>query len=503
MAANLLVDRNKFQLQKVIAQSTQEVTVPASLPVPDNVQYLLKPILFPVGMESVQIDNGKVRVQGQLGGLVCGINEDESVIPIGVEPVQYSASFPLPMVCETDRVMVDAVVETVEVDKDEQGRANIIAFVSVTVTVSRIEEVSLVTDVSGAKDVEKEEQTLQVIVCTAEELRELNHQVGLPVPAEQILATQVQVTNLNWQVLESQVAVEGKVSGVIYFAQQTKKQLATRMFEREFSHTLPVEGEVSEAIVTCAPQLASAILNSNNSGVDLTINLGLYVQGYREVRLELLSGVGGADFETISFAVTNRVGESEFRMNLDGHFQISEESATVLSAIPEVRVLETTALDEKIMVRGVLSLLIFYAVDDETTRAIVREDEFNQFFALSGSVTGMTAQAQAWCEESSFVLENGEVQYTVPALFRVDVKESLELNPIVDLHIVDPHAVRANASVVLYRTQTGENLFAVAKKFNVTQQMLRDCNRVPEGEQLPAGTKLTIPLYLAKYNKEV
>jgi LysM repeat protein len=493
------VSRRRFNLETVVFSAEQEVTVPAGIKIPADTQYLLHPVLIiPKDKNDIYQGLGKIRFQGQLEGFLSCVDSEEAVHTLAVPPIEFMTAFATPLLADA-RFEADAVIEGVELDRGGDDVANLTVFVIVTVRALRNEETELITAVSkdflGAEvrngkfqNIAGVEETEQVITI------DLPATVG-----RDPIGKDLGIGNLNWQVIEGRLSAEGVVMAKVY-SLSVKGELeafeANKEFELELDFDAP---EVTDSKLLCAPIKSRFYPGTEEEGPALELVLRFTAIGYFEQTTEYIASLSGADSIEKMLYLRNRIGESEFKFNLGGVCQFPKEPAKVDLVLAKTRITEAKALDEQVLVRGLLSLSIFYTDESDLPRVLVQEEEFNQFFALKGCASGYSVKAWAWPEKGSC----SDERYSVPILLRVEVVEEVEFRAVADVHVVDTQLAPAAASVVLYVAKEGDSLFAVARKFNITMEKLREYNGLPADAVIYRNQKLLIPTYQAKYYPRV
>ncbi|MGI6365776.1 MAG: LysM peptidoglycan-binding domain-containing protein [Bacillota bacterium] len=486
------VSRRRYNLETVVFSAQQEVTVPAGLKIPVSTQYVLQPFLV-VPREKVIIlpGPGKIRVQGQTEGFLSYVDRDESVSTLPVPPTEFIASFAVPSAVQGARIEADIRLEGVEVDRGD-GEANITAYIRVAIIALRQEETELVTAVAGnALSAESRGIKLQHIVKEAEAEKSIS--IPLSQAAGKPVATDFCIGNLGWQVIEGRLSAQGvALVKAYYISEAGGLDIAegSADFELEIDFASP---EISDCALQCLP--VKTAMAPAAEGQEFQLLLKARAQGYREQTGEYITEIIGADSLKKTIQVRNRVGESEFKLNLEGQYQFPIEPQSIDLVLPKVRLIETEAMDEKVLVRGLLSLNIYYTAEDGQRRVLVQEEEFIHYLEATGCALGYSVKAWAWPEQGVYTQEN----YSVPVLLRVEVVEDAAHDVVIDVHVVDPNFIPVNASVILYVTGKDDTLFSVARKFNISQERLLEYNGLAGETELHAGQKLLIPIYELKY----
>lgn len=487
-----------LRLDMVRARSEQEVTVPIEVQLPANVQYLLQPVLLlPPDKQSVEISQGKVRFQAQLQGFVCGVDDDERVVLVPLPVQNVMTSFAVPKLKPTARVKVSPVVQATEVDRDESNKADILAYVKVTLQATEEQEIKVFceSDQFGVA-ARTETYRLQLANGLAEATKTVKEQIDLNAGVETILGTEAWVANLSWEVEDGMAEVNGQAWLRVYYVPEGEKTLNVAETQRDFAVSLDFgQADPLEAKLDCAVKSVNAVATEEGKQIDLTAVIAVNARGYTEESLAVVTGLDGADYLAGSYNVANRVGESEFRLNLEGQLQLPESADEIVAIYGRTRLLEATALEDKVLARGMLTLQIWYSCQGQK-RVMVQEEEYSHFFALEGCRPQYQIEAWVW----PGTVQVQEDSYSATVTLRVEVAEQAAISPVVDVHIVD-ETTPMSASYIVYRVARGDTLFGVAKKFNVTQQLLRQANEMAEAEQPAPGTKLIIPVYQTRYAK--
>lgn len=485
-----------LRLDIVKARSEQEVTVPIEVQLPADVQYLLQPVLeMPPEKQVVEASQGKVRFQAQLQGFIAGVNDDETVVTTVLPSKTVMTSFVLPELSAKTKIKVKPVITATEVDRGENNRADILAYVKVNLQALEEEEVNLLTDAEdiGVKFHTKMLHLQRPAGLAAEELKTVKESVELPQPAEIIMTKEAWITNLGWDVEDGVIQVNGQVWFRVYYEPVGDKALKFAVMQRDFLLSMDLgSAEPTAANVDCALKNLAASIGEDGMTIELTAVLSLEARGYCEESLAIVTGLDGADCLTRHLVVANRIGESEFNLALEGPLQLPQAEGEIEQILGRARLLEATPLEDKVMVRGMLTLQVWYNLQGQQ-RIMVQEEEFSHVFALEGCTAAY--DIQAWVCPA--IVQHDAKKYTAPIILRIAVTEQVDFSPVVDVHIVDADAP-IQASYIVYRVKKEDTLFGVAKKFNIPRELLLKANDLTSAEPAP-GAKLIIPAYRSRY----
>lgn len=489
------VSRREYYLETVVYSAEQEVTVPASITIPEGTQFLLQPVLIlPKDRITIVQGPGKIRVQGEMEGIVSCVGSGEEVSTLPVPALEFMAAFSAPVLDPKVRLEADMHFDGVEVDLSEGNVANITAYIVISLRALQTQGVEIVNAVKGG-DLLAETNSVRVQSIMEEIASQQNISMQFALPPETApAATELCIGNLSWQVEEGSLTAEGIVLAKVYcLSGEGKLALLTgnREFRLEMDFAAP---EVRDSSLDCIFDRVS--LKTIDEGAALELNLVLQARGkgYSQQVAEYVSSVDRADSQQKRILLRNRIGESEFKLILEGNCPLVSTPPDAELVLPRVRITETQALEGKILLRGLIALNIFYTDENNTPRVLVQEEEFTQFFDLPGSLRGYGVKCWVWPEGASC----SQGRYSVPVLVRVEVFEDVEFTAVTDVHVVDPSHIPAAASVILYTVQKGDNLFALARRFNTTQELLRGYNNLEGDEGLVPGDKLIIPVYQIK-----
>lgn len=489
------VSRREYTLETVVFSAQQEVTVPASIKIPEGTQYMLQPLLM-LPKDRLTIIQGprKIRVQGELEGILSCVGSAEEVSTLAVPALEFMAAFTAPALGAEVRLEADLKFDGVEVDQGEGSVANITAYIIISLRAVQTQGMEIVTAVNGGDlQVETNSVRVQNILEEIPTQQAISMQLSLP-PETAPAATELSIGNLSWQVDEGRLTAEGIILAKVYcLTGEGKIDLLTGRQDISFEMDFAAP-EVRESSLDCSFEGVSLTTVDQGAAIELSFGLKATAKGYSQQIAEYVSSIAGADSQQKKVQLRNRIGESEFKMNLEGNCPFASTPQDIELVLPRVRIIEAQPLEGKILVRGLLTLNIFYTDDNQMRRVMVQEEEFSQFFDLAGSLRGYAVRPWVWPEGA----DCSQGRYTVPVLIRVEVFEEVEFMPITDVHVVDPSQVPAHASVILYTVKSGDSLFSIARRFNTTQELLWGYNKISEAEGLVPGDKLIIPVYQIK-----
>ena len=491
------ISRRQVNLNTVVFSAEQEVTVPASIKISQDTQYLLQPVLLLAKDKlTVTYGAGKVRVLGQLEGIFSCVDNYDEVSTLAVPPMEFVAAFTTPALGPDADFKVDVHLDGIEVDQGE-GVANITAYLIINLWATQAREVELVSSASGGELVAKADSVrLQPVLKETGGQKSLI--LRLPCPPEALpVGTEVCLGSLSWQVSEGKLAVSGQVLARVYCLFGEGR---TALLEGEQALALELDFEdpgVAESALSSSVVKAGLNRVEGEEALDLELVFKVNATGYREQTMEYVSGLTGADSMLRTVRLMNRLGEGEFKIALEGNCPFATPPENVDLVLPKVRIIEAQALEGKVLVRGLLTLYVYYSVENDKRRVLVQEEEFSQLFDMEGCARGYTLKAWAWPGAASC----REGRYTVPVLIRAEVTEEVEFTAVTDIHVVDYTQGPIKASVVLYTIKKGDSIFSLARKFNTTQELLWEHNGFKEGEGLEPGQKILIPVYQSRQKK--
>lgn len=489
------ISRRQINLETVVYSAEQEVTVPVNIKIPEGTQYLLQPILMLPKDKLLALPGpGKVRVQGLLAGILSYVDSSEQVHTLAMPGQEFFASFSLNDPGLAVRYDVDVKVDGAEVDRGEGSVANITVYLVIRLQVLRTETVEFVTGVSDSSVQTKTSSIrLQEIIKTAAIRQAIVLQLPL-LPGATPAGVELCMANLNWQVEMGKLTAGGLVLAKAYCL-GADGSVDVAIGQEDFSLELDFGSpEATESSLSYSFESIKQTIEAEGAGLEISLTLLLNATGYKDQIAEYVTGLSGADSQLVTVRLHNRIGEGEFKLALEGDCPLSDMAHTLEPVLPKVRVIEAQALENKVLVRGLLTLYAYYLDETKQRRVIVQEEEFSQFFDLVGCARGNTVNAWAWAE----AVECRDGRYRVATLMRVEASEEQEVTVVSDVHVVDPNQAPVNASIILYTVKKGDSLFSVARRFNTTQELLWEWNNLSEQDGLELGQKLLIPVYQTK-----
>jgi len=99
---------------------------------------------------------------------------------------------------------------------------------------------------------------------------------------------------------------------------------------------------------------------------------------------------------------------------------------------------------------------------------------------------------------TSYVVKAGDTLYRIASRFRLSVSELQELNQLTDASMIrEGMTLKTTKSVAgnvpaTYQVNTGDTLFSIAFKFNISMETLLELNRLTPGQELTPGQTLNL-----------
>jgi len=161
----------------------------------------------------------------------------------------------------------------------------------------------------------------------------------------------------------------------------------------------------------------------------------------------------------------------------------------------EVHLDDIKVIEDKVIVEGAINTDVLYVAESDATplsghRTVV---PYRQVIEAKGAAAGMTVNVGTSIDHVAFnMLSPREAEVRFQLTFNTHVVDQVESSIISDVEVGDMDAdfLASQASITVYVVQAGDNLWKIAKRFNILLDELISVNEIENPAKIVPGQKL-------------
>lgn len=245
-------------------------------------------------------------------------------------------------------------------------------------------------------------------------------------------------------------------------------------------------------------------IKQNDLGEDRIIDLNFEVEANTKVsKLEEIEVIEDAyspernlelikersDFEIrLGEGTTEAIAKDNIKVDGDEPIQVISSTGKIIN-------LNTEIVGNNVSVTGTLRVKCLYKSANSAVGYDSLEEDlpFTASIEIPGLQPGMKASVNATLESLESVIEAGTIAVKGIVSFNAKASYKQAKEYIHSIEENDEAIGKKKASVIVYVVQSGDTLWALAKKYKTTMDAIAKANGIELNEDLPIGTKLIIP----------
>lgn len=167
----------------------------------------------------------------------------------------------------------------------------------------------------------------------------------------------------------------------------------------------------------------------------------------------------------------------------------------ILSTNGKLLVLEKKLIENKVLVEGIIKADVIYRCSDDNSSvaAVSAEIPFNAAIEVPGLKIDMMVRVKGNLESIDTDIEANTLALKAVINLSASAYYKLSKDFIVDVKCIEEEKPKKHSSITIYVVQPGDNLWAVAKKYYITQEEITRLNELEYNDEIKAGDKLLIP----------
>ena len=456
---------------------------------------------------------GRLHIRGVLLTDVLYISEDGSGI-YGME-----SELPFDEMMHLDRedcsgLTIRAELEDITATMIHSRKLNVKALINIKVLCEEIEDEVVVTEAEGkglfarAKDV-----SFTNLAAMKRDTIRLREEVVLPASRpniSEIIYKELHLAVTESRVLEDELSVKGNMNVFLVY-QGTGLKETPEFFETRlpFTGRFDISGAVPNMIEDITPTVTqeNVTIRPDEDGEErvieveavLEMDMKLYEEKELMVLEDIYSVAGNVNLQGRQELIPHLLLKNQSMGSFFGTYEMPAREVTPMQisyGSSEVH-LETVAMeDNKLHLEGMLEnkVLMVTGSDEQPYFGVKFFAPFRQDIEVKGLNAGCTYHVVPMVTDTSFQLyRSNEVEWKTEVNFQTIVfcnspeymVTGAEFVPFTEEELKNRH------SMIGYRSEEGDNLWSVGKRFHVSPEMVAEQNHLEE-EMIPAGKMLLL-----------
>lgn len=283
------------------------------------------------------------------------------------------------------------------------------------------------------------------------------------------------VTNLDTDVIDNKVIIQGTIHKQIFFV-GTDDIIHHQAEDINFSYFVDVPGAEPGMDVLVEPTIEHIVTRLIMDGTILhqKVVLQFFVKVLSIQQLIVETGVGPL------IKVERVIGENSVQTMVMNEVTLAVDAIKIVDINAEVVDLETEIIEDKVIIQGVVHKQLFYIGVDDVEHHQAEDIPFSEFVDIPGAEPGMNVQVHPNVEhiKQELSVDGTTVTQEIVLELFVKVTETVQINLVTgeDSLVMLPEVVGENTKQVL--SETTLELDQIAIKIKDIQASFEDVNAV-------------------------
>ena len=456
---------------------------------------------------------GRLHIRGVLVADVLYISEDGT----GIYGMESELPFDEMIHMEQEDcsgVTIRAELEDMTATMIHSRKLNVKALITVKAICEEIEDEIVVTEAEGkglfarAKDV-----SFTNLAAMKRDTIRLREEVTLPASRpniSDIVYKEMHLTVTESRVMEDELSVKGNINLFLVY-QGTGLKETPEFFETKlpFTGRFDLSGAAPNMIDDISPVVVqeTITIRPDEDGEErvieveavLELDMKLYVEKELMVLEDIYSVAGNVALQGQQELIPHLLLKNQSMGSFFGTYELPAQDVTPMQisyGSSEVHMEKITVQENQLSLEGMLEfkVLMVTGSDERPYLGVKFYAPFNQNIEVKGLNAGCTYHVVPMVTDSSFQLyRSNEVEWKTEVNFQTIVFcnepeymiTGAEFVPFTEEELSRQH------SMIGYRSEEGDNLWSVGKRFHVSPEMVAEQNNLEE-EMIPAGRMLLL-----------
>lgn len=470
-----------------------------------------------VKVNSKETYKDAVVLRGTVAFKILYLSDDPSRLVCSTEhSVNFDQTVDIPGIDSNMICSLDCIPEHIDCSIINGRKLNVKAVLKVDSKVVEPIEVSVVSELGGADDVQIQTQSFES--CNEAEYDNIETgvicEVDIPIgrPAiKDILRTDAYIKEKDIKVTGGKAIAKGILEvNTLYVPDMDEAPVDCTTSEVPFSEVLdmPKIADGADIIFTAEVKNVSAVVKEDDDGdsrvLEYEVGLSFKPNAVEKQIFEVVSDAyalsSKLEIERNPVKVTALVGEAKNQSTLKDSIQLSSEMPPAkqvynLSCKAVITGMDTE--DDRVNIEGVVESTIIYLSDEgKPIGSIKHHTPFNHTIEVRGISDCSTPKAIVHMDNCSYEMigdRHIELKFVMTIAVRAFDQVFVDVVTKVDEAPLDERKMAAQPSMIVYYIQNGDTLWGIAKKYLTTVGDLLKVNGIDNPDALEVGQQLLIP----------
>lgn len=510
------VIKKNLQFQELIKESSATSILREEYLIPDthpDVEEVLLVEAKPV-ISSKEIISDKVMIEGKVEYNVIYIPREDNMV---VNSVNYSEKFTSyidinegehKIICE-----VECKLEHIEARVMNERKIEIESAIKVVFELYKGTEIEFVEDIEGDESVQvlKKSEAINRLAASkeCELLSKSMIRVSMDKPEiYKVLKCYMMLHKREVKIGEDKIYLACYCRVNILYLEKESQEIYSLEDDIYMSKEEDIEGITSEMSPSVVYEIESSdiSLEEDDLGETRIVNLECLVKSSIKVfsneNIEMVDDAYSTDFlidlKNEGFSLGELQAIQSMESTVKDNFSLKEgdkKPENIVSSMGNVIVNEKKISNDKLTVEGVISVEVMYKTKNEEKKfsKIKGDIPFICVLDISGITENMKEIVKCNLEALEAAIEANTIAIKAIISIGAKVYSKISRNFISDIVETDGEVEGKKASVIIYVTSKGDNLWNLSKKYNTTVDEIIRINKLENPDEIKSKEKLLIP----------
>ena len=414
-----------------------------------------------------------------------------------------------------DNPQVETSIEDLRSSLINSRKINIRSLVNFCIQTREIRDEEILLDIEdmGNMEIKKEPYSQSVIVADKKDVFRIKEDLELPAslpPIREVLWKYLDLGKWEVKPLEDKIGIQGEVGlFILYESDEEESQIKSYETTIPFSGNIDCPGTASCMVADVTPSISYQNLSvrqdydGEDRMIDVEMVLDVPIQIYEKRDMEQVTDVYGTSME-ITPEYSNGVckvvrDKYQGRSKITETLRVPASSGKILqichvcaSALIEDSEIENGGIN----MYGILSATIFYITDDERRKyEVLKKDiPFSYTMENLNAVNGCKWKINHKIEQcDAVILDENNMEVKAVICFEVLLEELKEKRTITNIRIkpYEEEVLNNTPGMVVYIPSKKENIWDIGKRYQVSQESIREMNQLA-GSEIERGQKILL-----------
>ncbi|PKM79191.1 MAG: hypothetical protein CVU88_07055, partial [Firmicutes bacterium HGW-Firmicutes-13] len=417
-----------LELEQLVGENAAQFSMAREITIPGEVKRI-KEVDNEITEIKTEVVEDKVLVEGTLDQKIIYL-DDQGTEKEQVFNERFVNYVSFPGISSEMMVRVFPRIEFVEYDEllKDQEKTIFNRTIVMEVLVMCCEKVKkeIVLEVPGGdpKKVKKEKIGFNKLIGAENEVIAITSELTLNEPAARVNSVTTKFEDLNFQVSENKLIIEGNIIKKILYLEEVSGSQIEESVKDSFSHSIEITGAVPGMEVKVYPRVERLIHQINpqeRNKIKQVVFIDFIARVTEAVVVEAVSGIEDSELSQGFLNLYKTIGEASDELSLVNKLEVNLPVRKItLPAETNIINLKSEVVDGTLEVSGTLKTKFIY-ISDETgnIEEETSEEYFDHKLYISGLQDGMLVYIYPRVEYSNFEILDDRKQIKQTALIKI------------------------------------------------------------------------------------